>query len=134
MSTMLFIVLIILVAYAVTVALALGLLFSIYSFAPRVMGRSGEARPLLLFLNVVIWSVSAAIGGMLVGWIAQSYPILVALGLACVLFAAILSVALESIGKTSLNYEVTVAACAAASVLGGSLLMQLFHLHLHISS
>jgi hypothetical protein len=117
-------------AYGITVALALSLLFLTHTTAPGWMGRGGEARPLFLVLNVLIWSLSAAIGGMLVGWLAQWHPIVAAFCLACALFAAILSVALESIGKTSLNYDVTVAACASASVLGGSLLMQLFHLHL----
>jgi heme A synthase len=130
MYAILLAVLTILGAYAIIVALALSLLFLTHATAPRWMGRSGQARPLFLILNVLIWSLSAAIGGMLVGWLAQWHPIIAAFGLACALFAAILSVALESIGKTSLNYDVTVAACASASVLGGSLLIQLLHLNL----
>jgi hypothetical protein len=117
-------------AYAVTIGLALALLFLTHATAPRWMGKSGEASPLFLFLNVVIWSISAAIGGMLVGWIAQWHPIILVVGLACALFAAILSVALESIGKTTLDYQVAVAVCASAGALGGGLMMQLFHLHL----
>jgi hypothetical protein len=129
---MLLVLLTILGAYAVTVALALGLLFLTASTAPSWMGRSGEPRPLFLILNVILWSVSAAIGGMLIGWLAQWNPILVAFGLACALFASILSVAMKAIGKTSLNYQVAVAACAAAGAINGCLLMQLLHLHITI--
>jgi hypothetical protein len=134
MSVILFAVLTILGAYVVTVALALGLLFLAYNTAPSWMSRSGEPRSLFLLVNILIWSFSAALGGMLVGWLAQWHPNIVAFGFACAVFAVILSVAVRSIGKTTLNYEVAVAACAAACAIGGSLLMQLFHLHLRFTS
>lgn len=130
MSPILFVVLTILGAYTITVALALGLLFLTAATAPNWMGRSGEPRPLFLVLNLILWVISAMVGGMLIGFLAQWHPIIAAFGLACALFATILSVALKAIGKTSLNYQVAVAACAFAGVLNGCLLMQLFHLHL----
>jgi len=121
------------IAYVVTLALALGLLFLAYATAPGWLARNSAARPLFLVLNIGVWSLSAAVGGMLIGYFAQWRPNIVALLLACALFAAILSVAIEAIGKTTLNYEVFVAACAGACALGGSLLMQLLHLHLRIN-
>jgi len=133
MSVILLVVLTIAGAYVVTVALALALLFLTYTTAPSWMGRSGEPRPLFLALNALIWSISAAIGGMLIGYFAEWHPNIIAFGLACALFAVIVSVAAKAIGKTSLNYEVAVAACASACALGGSLLMQLLHLHIHVS-
>lgn len=129
MSSILLAVSTILGAYGVTIGLALALLFLTHATAPGWMESNGEARPLFLLLNVIIWSLSAVVGGMLVGWLAQWHPSIVALGLACVLFAAIVTVAMESIGKTSLNYQVAVAACASAGALGGGLMMQFFHLH-----
>ncbi len=134
MLAILFAVLTIVGAYGVTVGIALGLLFLTHATAPSWMARSGEPKPLFLFLNIVIWCVSAAMGGIMVGFLAQWHPNIVAFGLACALFAAIFSVALESIGKTSLNYEVLLAACTGLSVIGASLLMQYLHLHLHITS
>ncbi len=117
-------------AYVVTIGFALALLFLVHATAPRWMGRSGEASLLFLLLNVAIWAISAMVGGMLIGWIAQWNPIIVAFGLACALFSAILSVAMRSIGRTSLNYQVAVAACAAIGALNGCLLMQILHLHI----
>jgi hypothetical protein len=132
MSSILLVVLTILGAYAVTVALALGLIFLTASTAPSWMGRSGEPRPLFLILNVILWALSAMVGGMLIGCLEQWHPFVVAFGLACVLFATILSVAMKAIGKTTLNYQVAVAACAFAGTLNGCLLIQLLHLHLTI--
>jgi hypothetical protein len=129
MSTILLIVLTILGAYVVTAALALGLLFLTTATAPSWMGHKGEPRPLFLVLNVVLWALSAAVGGMLIGWLAQWHPIVVAFALACALFAAILSVAMKAIGKTPVIYQAVVAVFAFAGALGGCLLMQFLHLH-----
>jgi len=119
--------------YIAVVALALGLTFFTYTTAPRSMGREGEARLPFLILNILIWSLSAGAGGMLIGTLAQWHPNIAAFILACGLFAAILSISLKSIGKTSLNYDVLVAACAAISTVGGSLLVQLLHLHIYLN-
>jgi hypothetical protein len=130
MLSILLAVLTMLCAYVVTIGFALALLFLVHATAPRWMGRSGEASLLFLLLNVAIWSLSAMIGGMLIGWIAQWRPDLIAFGLACVLFSAILSVAVRSISRTSLYYQVAVAACTSAGAVGGGFMMQFFHLHL----
>ena len=119
--------------YVIVVALALGLIFFTYTTAPRWMGREGDALLPFLISNVFIWSLSAAIGGMLIGLFAQWHPNIVAFILGCSLFAVILSMALKRLGKTSLNYDVTVAACASISALGGSLLMQFLHLHIYFN-
>ncbi len=108
MPSILFAVLTILVAYGCTIGLALALLFLTHATAPRWMGSKGEASPLFLLLNVGIWSLSAAAGGMLTGWLAQWHPNIVVFALACVLFSALLSVGMEPIGKPSLNYQVAV--------------------------
>lgn len=129
MSVLPLAVLTIVCAYVVTITLALGLLLLAHSTAPGWMGHNGQAKPLFLLLNIVIWAFSAAMGGMLVGFLAQWHPNIVAFGFACAIFMAIFLVALKGIGKTSLNYEVVVAACAAICALGGGLLMQFLHLH-----
>jgi len=134
MSVIFYSILTILAAYGVTVGLVFALLFLLYAAAPRMMARNGEPRPLFLTLNLFIWILSAATGGMLIGYLSQWQPNIVAFGLSCALFAVLLSVALDSLGKTSFNYQIFVAVCAFASALGGSILMQLFHLHLHITS
>ena len=119
--------------YVLVVGLALALIFFTYTTAPRWMGREGDARLPFLVCNVFIWSIAGAIGGMIIGLFAQGYPNVVAFILGCGLFAVILSIALKRIGKTSLNYEVTVAACASISAIGGSLLIQLLHLHIQFN-
>jgi len=119
--------------YLLVVALALGLTFFTYTTAPRTMGRDGDARLPFLILYVGIWSLSAAAGGMAIGALAQWHPNILAFILACGLFALIFSISVKSIGKTSMNYDVLVAACASVSTIGGSLLMQLLHLRIHLN-
>ncbi|MDR3736388.1 MAG: hypothetical protein P4L10_12730 [Acidobacteriaceae bacterium] len=132
MGSVLLDVLVLLAAYGVTVGIALALLFLTFATAPRMLSRSNDPHPRLLVLNALIWLLAAAAGGAIIAYLAQFYPLFVALAFACLLFAAIFSVASEGIGKTSLNYEVAVAACASAGAMLGCLAMQFYHLHVHI--
>ncbi len=120
-------------AYVITAGLALALIFFAYATAPRWMARNDEPRPRFLFFNIFIWMLSAAIGGALISYLAPWHPLLLAAVLACILFALIVYIASEAVGKTSLNYEVAVGFCAFACALLGCLLLQFFHLHLRLN-
>jgi hypothetical protein len=132
MGSVLFDVLVLLAAYGITVGIALALLFLTYATAPRLLARSCEPHPRYLFLNALIWMLSAAVGGAIIACVAQWFPLIVAFAFACLVFFVIVSVATEGIGKTSLNYEVLVAACAFAGAMAGCVAMQSFHLHIHL--
>jgi hypothetical protein len=132
MTALLLIIVILFCIYSVTVGIALGLLFLATALAPRLMSNDGDANLPLLVVNLFVWTLAGTVGGGLIAvLLAPWHPFLIALGFALGLLGIMLSVALQGLGNTSLNYDVTVAAFAAVGTVFGCLLLQMLHLQVH---
>ncbi|HEY0307790.1 MAG TPA: hypothetical protein VGB94_06480 [Acidobacteriaceae bacterium] len=132
MVSLLLDVFVLLVAYGITVGIAFALVFFTYATAPRWMARNGEPHPRFLFLNALIWTLSAAIGGALIAYLVLGHTLVIGIFFACIIFAVIVYVASQAIGKTTLAYEIAVGICAFAGALLGCILVRFFHLHLSL--
>jgi hypothetical protein len=106
----------------VTMALLVGVLTALLMrLTPSWVGDEGKPRPGYIFVNLGYSFLAAAAGGYVTSWVAAANPMFHVMALGLIVLALAALSAVQSRGKQSIWYQLTLVALTPLGVLAGGL-------------
>lgn len=102
--------------YASTVALVLGSTFAMGMLVPSLVAKSDRLRALFLAANLLVWTISAAIGASIAALICPLTAAQTDAGFAAILLAVVVASAVQRRKQQSLPYQLAVVAACLVGI------------------